>query len=228
MPRTDQRSTLYRELKAKGWEPDKPYAKYRVEELEEIAGLYGQKIVDDEPPPPPDFFGMEPNPHTIEKAAAAPSPPSEPEEEYVQVDPDGKKWIQLEVRKPAYPKPRGRRVLTYVDPGVEKKEVKNGEYIETVEVPGNRTTRTSEIKITLPSFQVGIYRDPRFPFRVHTYNGREGFNLYDVELFYGGSELVPQECKRMYIENDLCYDIRSVVAAIRSEHRQLMLQKGRL
>ena len=38
--------------------------------------------------------------------------------------------------------------------------------------------------------------------------------------------LVPPIVKRVYIENDLCYDIRSVVAAIRTEHRQLLLQKG--
>lgn len=205
MPRTDKRSALYQELKSAGWEPDKPYAQYRLDELQEIKGLF----IAEAPPRPA------PEPRTPEY-----------DDEVLRTDDAGRQWLQEEVRKPAYPKPRGRRVLTYVDPGVEKQTVKNGEYVETFEVPGNRTTRTAEIKITLPSYQVGIYRDRRYPFRVHTYNGREGFNLADVERFYGGAELVPQECKRVYIENDLCYDMRSVVAAIRAEHRQMMLQKG--
>jgi hypothetical protein len=38
---------------------------------------------------------------------------------------------------------------------------------------------------------------------------------------------VPAGVKRVYIENDLCYDIRSVVLAIQTEHRQLQLT-GRL
>jgi hypothetical protein len=79
------------------------------------------------------------------------------------------------------------------------------------------------VKITLPSYQVGIYKDPRFPFKIHTYNGREGFNLFEVEHYYGGSELVPATCKRVYIENDLCYDVRSVIQSIQNEYRQLQL-----
>jgi hypothetical protein len=38
---------------------------------------------------------------------------------------------------------------------------------------------------------------------------------------------VPEECKRVYIENDLCYDIRTVIRAISNEHRQLQLM-GRI
>ena len=83
--------------------------------------------------------------------------------------------------------------------------------------------KPAEVKITLPSYQVGIYKDPRFPFKIHCYNGREGFNLFEVQRYYGGAELVPEECKRVYIENDLCYDVRTVIRAIQSEHRQLQL-----
>jgi hypothetical protein len=149
------------------------------------------------------------------------------EDEVIRVDELGRKWYQEEVRKPAYPKPRGRRVLKYVETGVDTRTVQNGEYVETFEVAGNRAGVPAEVKITLPSYQVGIYKDPRFPFRIHCYNGREGFDLFDVEEFYGGSELVPAPVKRVYIENDLCYDIRSVIRAITDEHRALMLS-GRI
>lgn len=145
------------------------------------------------------------------------------EEEPIRIDDMGRAWYQEEVKKPAYPKPRGRRVLKYMERGVETKTVQNGEYVETFEVAGEGTPRPAEVKITLPSYQVGIYKDPRFPFRIHCYNGREGFNLFEVDEYYGGAELVPEMCKRVYIENDLCYDVRSVVRAIQAEHRQLQL-----
>jgi hypothetical protein len=141
----------------------------------------------------------------------------------IRQDDQGRVWYQEEVQKPAYPKPRGRRVLKYLETGVEVKTVQNGEYVETFEVAGVGAGKPAEVKITLPSYQVGIYKDPRFPFKIHTYNGREGFNLFEVQDYYGGAELVPEECKRLYIENDLCYDIRTVIRAISNEHRQLQL-----
>lgn len=149
------------------------------------------------------------------------------DDEVIRVDEQGRQWYQEEVRKPAYPKPRGRRVLKYLDTGAVTETVKNGEYVETFEVAGTGTGKPAEVKITLPSYQVGIYKDPRFPFKIHCYDGREGFDLFEVQNYYGGSELVPPQVKRVYIENDLCYDIRSVVRAIQDEHRQLMLS-GRI
>ena len=77
--------------------------------------------------------------------------------------------------------------------------------------------------ISIQSYQVGIYRDPRYPFKVITYNGREGFDYIEVEEYYGGAELVPPICKRVYVENVLCYDMRSVIRAINEEFRQLSL-----
>jgi hypothetical protein len=149
------------------------------------------------------------------------------EEEVLRIDSQGRQWLQEEVRKPAYPKPRGRRVIKYFDTGVATETVKAGDYVETFEVAGKLPSRPAEIKITLPSYQVGIYKDPRFPFKVHCYNGREAFDRLDVEAYYGGPELLPASVKRVYIENDLCYDIRSVVLAIQEEHRHLILS-GRL
>lgn len=146
------------------------------------------------------------------------------EDEPIRTDPEtGYVWYQEEVAKPAFPKPRGRRILRYVETGVKRVSAQNGEYTEEFEVAGDGARREAEIKITLPSYQVGIYKDPRFPFKIHTYAGNRAFDLFEVEEFYGGADLVPSECKRVYVENVLCYDIRTVVRAIQSEHRQLQL-----
>lgn len=148
---------------------------------------------------------------------------TKPEDEPIRRDEYGRLWYQEEVRKPSYPKPRGRRVLRYMETGVEQLTVQNGEYAETFEIAGSGPGTAAEVKITLPSYQVGIYKDPRFPFKIHCYNEREGFDLFEVEQFFGGPELVPDTVKRMYVENDLCYDIRSVIRTIEAEHRQLQL-----
>jgi hypothetical protein len=184
-------------------------------------------------PAPAQFFGFDSVPEP-----AAPPPSARPElgelagerlntkdaEEILFVDEEGKAWLQKEVLKPAFPKPRGRRVLRYQDAGVVRQTVKEGEYTETFEVAGDpRNATPAEIKITLPSYQVGIYRDPRYPFKVVTYNGRSGFDRLEVENFYGGAELVPAICKRTYVENVLCYDMRSVVRAVNEEYRQMRL-----
>lgn len=142
------------------------------------------------------------------------------------IDEDGIEWFQREVRKPAFPKPRGRRVLQYVEHGTKTETVKNGEYLESFEISDDRAPgRTSEVKITLPSYQTGIYKDPRLPFKIHVYNDQRGFDLFDVWEYFGGETLVPDGCKRIYISNDLCYDIRSVINTIEAEYRQLKLQR---
>ena len=185
------------------------------------------------------YFGYEPN---EPQAAKEPLPPARPEmgemagerlntkapEDVIRVDEHGRKWLQEEVLKPAFPKPRGRRVLRYNDPGVVQRTSKEGDYTETFEVAGDpRNATPSEIKITLPSYQVGMFRDPRYPFKVITYNGKYAFDRQEVEAYYGGPELVPAICKRVYVENVLCYDMRSVIRAINEEARALRLS-GRL
>lgn len=238
------KSDLYNERKASGVPLTQPYANYTVDQLQaELAEIRGTgRVVTEEVLPPADpplealFEAMNnPPPDVDEVRQDPPAKAADPEEmpgqrlntkaqyEVIRVDEQGREWYQEEVRKPAYPKPRGRRVLKYIERGVEKETVTNGEYVETFEVAGKGTGRPAEVKITLPSYQVGIYKDPRFPFRIHCYDGREGFDLFEVQEYYGGSELVPEECKRVYIENDLCYDIRTVIRAIQTEHRQLQL-----
>ena len=189
--------------------------------------------------PPASYFGLEepaPAPATkLEETTVVMSSQPDPEElpgqrlnttaldEVIRIDEVGRRWHQEEVRKPAYPKPRGRRVLKYMDTGVRTETVQQGQYVETFEVAGNETSRPAEVKITLPSYQVGIYTDPRFPFKIHCYDGREGFDFLEVQEYFGGAALVPDACKRIYIENELCYDIRTVVRAIQAEHRHLQL-----
>lgn len=150
--------------------------------------------------------------------------------EVIRIDELGRHWFQEEVQKPAIPKARGRRVMKYDDPGVVKKKVIGQDgTTEEFEVAGSRRI-PSEIKVTLPSYQVGIYQDPRFVFnekqffRTVTYGGREGFLLDDVEQYYGGRDLVPQEClPRIYVDTVLCYDIRKVIRQINTEYRQMQL-----
>ena len=142
----------------------------------------------------------------------------------IRQDEQGRVWYQEEVRKPATAQPRGRRVLNYVDTGTREERVIGSDgTVETFEVAGQSQRRSAQVKITLPSYQVGMYRDPRFPFMVHTYNGNQGFDLFEVQNYYGGAELVPTEVKRIYVENVLCYDIRTVVRAIQQEYTQLRL-----
>ena len=145
--------------------------------------------------------------------------------EVLGVDEHGFAWYQYEIRKPSFPQPRKRRVLKYIDTGTKIQTVQNGKFIETFEVAGDER-RESEARITLPSYQVGIYKDPRFPFKIHVYNENRGFDLFEIQDFYGGPDLVPMEIKRIYIENVLCYDIRTTVRAIEAEARRLDLTKG--
>lgn len=150
------------------------------------------------------------------------------EDEPIREDEFGRLWFQEEVRKPAYPKPRGRRVLQYTETGVKQQQIptqdgSGHQYLETFEVAGDEVSRVSEVKITLPSYQVGCYLDPRFPFKVHVYNDKEGFDLFGVQEYYGGPERVPAGVKRVYVENVLCYDIRTTVRAIEDEYRRLQL-----
>lgn len=148
---------------------------------------------------------------------------SQTEDEPIRTDEQGRVWYQEEVLKPGYAKPRGRRVLQYTDRGSVTQQIQNGDYIESFEVDGTGPGRTAEIKITLPSYQTGIYKDPRFPFKIHTYNGVQGFDFAEVAAYYNGVDLVPPSIKRMYVENVLCYDMRSTIQAIQAEFRQMQL-----
>ena len=193
-----ERSALWRHLKELGWTPERPFVSYSLEALRaELSTL--QAGSDQELPA---FVLPDPPPARPAQQPAAPVAKADPNElpgqrmntqgdKPIRTDERGRVWFQEEVRKPAYPKPRGRRVLRYQETGVEQVSVQNGEYTETFEVAGSGPGQAAEIKITLPSYQVGICKDPRFPFRIHTYNGNEGFDLFEVEEFFGGPEMIP-------------------------------------
>lgn len=142
----------------------------------------------------------------------------------VRVDSQGRVWYMDEVQKPAIPQPRMRRKIRYIETGVQtvERRGKDGHLDETFEVAGTEQ-REAEIKITLPSSQVGVYRDPRMPFKIHRYGDRRGFDRLDVVRFYGGSDLVPTSIGLLYVGGNLCYDINQTRDAIEREHREKIL-----
>jgi hypothetical protein len=236
----------YRALKAEGATFPKHYREYTVDELK---AAYDELRLErpDLPAAPveatPEQVGMSGPPAPASgPRIQIPRGPKDPNEmagqrtntkdpdDPIRVDDEGLVWFQEEVRKPAYPKPRGRRVLRYTDTGTKQVTIKTGErgeYTETFEVAGDGAPQQSEVKVTLPSFQVGIYKDPRYPWKVHVYNENRGFDLYEIQAYYGGAELVPAEVKRIYVENILCYDMRTVIRAVQTEARQLALAQER-
>ena len=141
----------------------------------------------------------------------------------IRRDSAGNLWYQEEIRKKGYASARARRKLQYMDSGFKTvtNRLPDGS-TETVEVAGEELT-ASTVKITLPSYQVGIYLDSRFPFKIHVYADARGFDREEVEDYYGGYDRVPTEVKRIYVENVLCYDMRTVIRAIEDEARRLRL-----
>lgn len=234
------KSTYYRALKAAGVEFPKHYREYNTAELQEMFHQLRENGVDiqlPEPEPKPETSAPLQEERKSQASSRLPVQDRPAEElpgeralqsrEPIRQDSQGRVWYQEEVRKPAFPKPRGRRVLRYLETGVKRTSVQSGEYTESFEVAGDERTREAEVKITLPSYQVGLYKDPRFPFLIHEYNSQRGFDYFEVNKFYGGEELVPDEIKKIYVQNVLCYDMRTVIRAITTEDRQRQLSGGR-
>lgn len=242
-----EKSAYYKVLKEAGATFTKHYREYTTEELEvaynRLISERPELALDKQQPaqvegPPPAASGPSPTQPPPSMGVTSPAPIDTPdpnempgqrlnskeEWEPIRTDSAGRVWYQEEVRKSATAKPRARRVLQYMERGVRTQQVKGPDgSIESFEIAGELPSRPAEVKITLPSYQVGIYKDPRYPFKVHVYNNRQGFDLFEVEEFYGGPEQVPPDVKRVYVENVLCYDIRTVVRAIQKEHRDLQL-----
>ena len=236
-----EKKVLWDELKAAGVEFPKHYREYSTSDLEgAVQQLHEmQEAANEEPDEEEEVYD---GPAFIfpEKVEPAPRPQDrEPDKiagirqnqdelEAIRVDPDTNwTWYQDEVRKPAMATPRARRVLKYVDPGVRKQEVvdANGSVIETFEMPGDEQ-RQSEVKITMPSFQVGIYKRPDYPFKVHVYNSKEGFDYFEVADYFNGPDLVPESIKRIYVSASLCFDIRTTIREIEKQYRETVLKQG--
>ena len=214
------KSDYYNLLKEAGYEFQQHFRDYTVVQLEALAAAEGLTLAVPTQAPSP---------------VAPPAPKAAPDEVAglrtysgdetpIRVDDEGLVWFRDEVRKPGGASPRRRRRLTYIDPGVQEVTATGSDrYIERFEIAGTASNQ-AEVTITMPTYQVGVYLDPRFPFKIHVYNDTRGFDLFDVQEFYGGADLVPSTIKRVYISNDLCYDMRSVIQAIQSEARAQQLQ----
>ena len=147
----------------------------------------------------------------------------------LRVDSLGRVWFRDEVPKPAIPKRRMiRRTKTMSSNVVEIKTKRpDGGFDESFEVAGDEQHEI-EVKITMPSSQVGIYRDPRFPFKIHQYNGRRGFDHDEIRDYYGGLDLIPSSvrAKTIYIDSDLCFDMNAVRDAIEREYNMKVLGRN--
>jgi len=239
-----EKSVYFRALKEAGVELDKSYNKYSTTELAALAqktlvenpsqGTFpGLELPPEQHEPQEDSLPPEPVPTTEAPRKAPVSNEStdefagvrlntKDEDEVIRIDDHGREWLQEEVPKPAYAKRRARRVVQYIDPGFKAVQAGSGGQFETFEVSGDET-RPAEIKTTLPTFQTGIYRHPSYPFKIHTYGGKEAFDLFEVRNYFGGADLVPDEAKTVYVSNDLCYDIRTTKRAIERIFRELKL-----
>ena len=236
----------WKQLKELGIEFERPYRNYTLAELRDSYSALVEEglapAIDEDAarasyqkePEQPESQPTTPEPsqpsvpvsaHNVHEHAAERAYSAGYDEEPVRIDPVTKfVWFREEVRKPAAPRPRARRKLTYVDSGTKTMEVSDGRYVETVEVSGQQRN-TGEVRITMPSYQVGVYLDPKFKdFKIHVYNDVKGFDLFDVQKFYGGADLVPAGIKRIYVGNDLCYDMLTVIRTIEEEYNRLRLQ----
>ncbi|UTN92912.1 hypothetical protein SEA_BIRDFEEDER_46 [Microbacterium phage Birdfeeder] len=147
----------------------------------------------------------------------------------LRVDSLGRVWYRDEVAKPAIPQRRMiRRTKTMSSDVVTIKTKRpDGGFDESFEIAGDEQHEV-EVKITMPSSQVGIYRDPRFPFRIHQYNGRRAFDYEEIRNYYGGLDLIPKSVqdKTVYIDSDLCFDMNAVRDAIEREYNMKVLGRN--
>lgn len=205
------RSELWQSLKAVNYPFKKPYKDYTADELEAIhnsllaqagakTGVAGRAKDADELPTQRRSDDME----------------------AIRTDAAGRVWYQEEIQKSSLAKPRGYRVFREVGTGVKRMTLPADDegFTETIEVQdGSR--KPLEVKVGIPTWQVGIYKDPQFPFRIVEYRSARGFYRQDVEEFFGGADVLPENVSTIYVGNLLCYPIREVVVAINREFNQL-------
>lgn len=174
-----EKKALWDELTNAGVKPHKHYREYTTDELKVGVQQLHEKLAALAPSPEPEIAGDpfsfpdddELLAHQTTRANQHREPDQHaglrtnlPEDEAIRIDEFGVTWYQDEVRKPGFAQPRGRRKVTYEDPGVRKVELKdaNGSMVESFEMPGDQK-RIEEARVTLPSYQVGIYKSPAYP-----------------------------------------------------------------
>lgn len=147
---------------------------------------------------------------------------SVPEGQPIRVDLNGRIWFRDEVRKPAIPQPRMTRKTHHMDNVAVQQEtfLPNGRLDEIYEVAGEER-REVVTTTTLPSWQVGKYLDPRFPFMVHVYGDAMGFDYMEVIRYFGGRDLVPSTIKTLYVGNQNCFSIPTVRETIEQQYNIL-------
>lgn len=217
-----KKSDAWRILKSAGVPLEKKFVQYKLTELYDILEQHGllpdepQTIAPQSPPPPPPKVEEAP-PDLRSVPRPAPAPRTRPE----NMDEYGRVWLQKEVHPlpagAARPRRRFHRDLRGVRPEsevVQDRLNSSGTY-ETMDIPGEEMVATT-ITVTEPAYRTGLYIDPSFPWKVHTYDGAEGFDYEDVNNWFGGnSGDVPAEINRIYIKNMLCYDKSSLIRWIK-------------
>lgn len=144
----------------------------------------------------------------------------------IRTDERGRVWYQEEIQKSNLAKSRGYRIFREVGTGVKTVTLPADDegFTETIEVPDG-TRKPLEIKVGIPTWQVGIYKDPQLPFRVVEYRSKRGFLRQDVENYFGGADVLPEGIETDYVGNLIAYPIREVIVAIQREYNQLQ-KKG--
>ena len=241
------RSQLWQDLKDRGFKPAKRYRDYTVAELTEafkelkaseptldfsaegFEELTTEKDTEVRATTPTRQDVHEHRPR-LKSDKESPALREDPkgvmdDEEPLRVDDEGRTWYREEINPNVSRGKRLRKRITFTGPEtVEVKQVKSGDYIETIEVIGE-ATRSQDAFVTMPPSQTNIFKDPRYPFKVFTYNGTLGFSFGDVNDFYGGEEFVPPAIKKRFVGNMLAYDIKTVIAEIERKAREIKLAR---
>lgn len=206
-----ERGELYRALKEAGYPLTKPYQNYTLAELKlEYAkaldiqaartGVAGGRKDENELP--------------TQRRADELTP--------IRTDEQGRVWFQEEIQKSTLARPRGYRVHREVGSGVKKITLPPDAegFTEEIEI-SDGTRKPLEVRVGIPTWQVGIYKEPNMPFRTVVYRDARGFYREDVEKFFGGPDVLPEGVEAIYVGNLLCYPIRETVVAITREYNQL-------
>ena len=126
-----ERKALWDSAVELGYTPQKHYREHSVDELRELVRQLSPAPTRETVPPTAenaslgDIFAQAQADFLREvppETEAGRNVPADGET-IIRIDADGKQWIMDEVRKPSFPKPRGRIIREYIDPGVKTVEV---------------------------------------------------------------------------------------------------------